>query len=235
MSIKDIFPIHDWDFKSQSIMHDLPAADIDLLCRHAIEKKYKKGEVVFKEGIFPSGIFYIIEGKIKKYKVDKEGKEHIIYIANTGELIGYHAVLAEENYPDSAATLEASRIMFIPKGDLLLTLNQSAVLNQRLLKTLSHEFNVLANSLTVFAKKTVRQRLALQLIIIREKYKLPLEPGKHVEINISRDDLANMVGTARENVVRVLTEFKEDGILETKGRLIIVHDINKLVAIADYI
>jgi CRP-like cAMP-binding protein len=159
-------------------------------------------EVVFKEGIFPSGIFYIIEGKVKKYKVDKEGKEHFIYIANTGELIGYHTVLAQENYPDSAATLEESTLVFIPKDDLLLTLNQSSELNQRLLKTLSHEFNVLANSLTVFAKKTVRQRLALQLIIIREKYKIPLEPGKPVEINISRDDFANMVGTARGNVVR---------------------------------
>jgi CRP-like cAMP-binding protein len=86
----------------------------------------------------------------------------------------------------------------------------------------------------MFAQKSVRERLALQLIVIREKYKVDFEPGMAVEINMSRDDLASLVGTARENVVRVLTEFKEAGILETKGRKIIVHDVNKLINIANY-
>ena len=86
----------------------------------------------------------------------------------------------------------------------------------------------------MFAQKSVRERLALQLIVIREKYKVNFQPGMPVEINMSRDDLASLVGTARENVVRVLSEFKEDGILETKGRKIIVHDVNKLISITNY-
>jgi CRP-like cAMP-binding protein len=93
---------------------------------------------------------------------------------------------------------------------------------------------VLANSVTLFAQKSVRERLALQLIVMREKYKVNFEPGMPIEINLSRDDLASLVGTARENVVRVLTEFKEGQILETKGRKIIVLDIRKLIAIANY-
>ena len=171
---------------------------------------------------------------MKKYKLDKDGREQIIYVANTGELLGYHAILSEDRYPDSAAALEESKIAFIPKEDFLETLHQSEVLSRRLLKTLSHEFAVLANSLTMFAQKSVRERLALQLIVIREKYKVNFQPGMPVEINMSRDDLASLVGTARENVVRVLSEFKEDGILETKGRKIIVHDVNKLINITNY-
>lgn len=234
MSIKGIFPIDKWDFKSQSILSDLPPEDFELLTDHKTEQLYKKSEVIFREGAYPAGIFYIISGKVKKYKVDKDGREQIIYVANTGELLGYHAVLSENRYPDSAATLEESLIAFIPKEDFQEALLQSPVLNNRLLKTLSHEFAVLANSLTLFAQKSVRERLALQLIVMREKYKVNFQPGMPVEINMSRDDLASLVGTARENVVRILTEFKEDGILETRGRKIIVQDVGKLIDIANY-
>jgi CRP-like cAMP-binding protein len=234
MSIKDIFPIDKWDFKSQSILSDLPEHDLDLLLTNKTEKLYKKGETVFWERSYPDGIFYISEGKVKKYKVDNTGREQIIYVANKGELIGYHAILAESRYPDSAMALEESLISFIPKEDFLFTLQQSETLNRRLLKTLSHEFEVLANSLSLFTQKSVRERLALQLIVLREKYKTDFKPGMPVEINMSRDDLASLVGTGRENIVRILSEFKEDKILETKGRLVIIHDVNKLIKIADY-
>ncbi|KAA2239951.1 Crp/Fnr family transcriptional regulator [Chitinophaga agrisoli] len=234
MSIKGIFPIEKWDFKSGSILADLQPDDFELLMAHKSEHVYKRNGILFKEGTYPSGIFYINKGKVKKYKVDKDGKEQIIYLANTGELIGYHAILSEDRYPDSAAVMEESLITFIPKEDFLKVLEQSPALNNRLLKTLSHEFAVLANSLTMFAQKVVRERLALQLIVIREKYKVNFVEGMPVEINISREDLANLVGTARENVIRILAEFKEEGILETKGRKIIIKNINKLVAIANY-
>lgn len=234
MSIKGIFPIEKWDFKSESILADLRPDDFELLIAHKSEHVYKKNDILFREGAYPSGIFYINKGKVKKYKADKDGKEQIIYLANTGELIGYHAILSEDRYPDSAAVMEESLITFIPKEDFLKALEQSSALNNRLLKTLSHEFAVLANSLTMFAQKTVRERLALQLIVIREKYKENFVEGMPVEINISREDLASLVGTARENVIRILTEFKEEGILETKSRKIIIKNIHKLVEIANY-
>ncbi len=234
MNISGIFPMDKWDFKSQSILVDLPEEDLILLTAHQSEQVYNKGEIIFREGAFPSGIFFVISGMAKKYKIDKEGREQIIYVANAGELIGYHAILAEDRYPDSAAALEESRIGFIPKEDFLGAMQKSATLNKRLLKTLSHEFAVLVNSLTFFAQRPVRERLALQLIVLREKYKVNFRSGMPVEINMSRDDLSSLVGTVRENVVRVLTEFKEDGILETKGRKIIIHDVKKLIEIADY-
>jgi len=232
--IRHIFPIDKWDFKSESILKDLPAEDFELLTANKTEQVYSKDEIIFREAAYPAEIFYIVDGKVKKYKVDKDGKEHIIYVANQGEILGYHAILSEDRYPDSASALEKSRIAFIPKEDFLTTLQQSTVLSKRLLKTLSHEFAVLANSLSVFAQKSVRERLALQLIVFRENYKVNFQPGMPVEINISRDDLANIVGTVRESAVRILAEFKEAGIVETKGRKIIVHDVNQLIKIANY-
>ncbi len=234
MSIKGIFPIDKWNFKSESVLTDLPPGDVELLMTNKTEEVYKKGAIIFRESSYPSGIFYITEGKVKKYKLDKDGGEQIIYVANTGELLGYHAILSEERYPDSAAAIEESTIAFIPREDFLAALQQSDVLNRRLLKTLSHEFAVLANSMSLFSQKSARERLALQLIVLREKYKVNFQPGMPVEIRMSRDDLASLVGTVRENITRILSEFKDAGIVETKGRRILVHDVNKLISIANY-
>ena len=234
MSISGIFPIEKWDFKSESILTALSQEDFDLLTLNQTEQVYKKGEIIFREGAYPSGIFYITSGKAKKYKIDGDGKEQIIYVANTGELIGYHAILSEDRFPDSAAALEQSTVTFIPKDDFLLVLQQSDTLSKRLLKTLSHEFAVLINGLTLFGQRSVRERLALQLVVLREKYKINFQPGMPVEINMSRDDLASLVGTVRENVVRILTEFKQEDILITKGRKVIILNVHKLVEIANY-
>lgn len=234
MSIRGIFPIDQWDFESHSILSDLPQEDSEMLMAHQSRQSYHKGEIIFREGAYPSGIFFILDGKVKKYKVNKEGKEQIIYVANSGELIGYHAILSETRYPDSAAALEESLVAFIPKEDFQKVLEQSPVLSRRLLKNLSHEFAVLVNGLTLFAQRPVRERLALQLVVLREKYKVDFQPGMAVAINMSRDDLASLAGTARENVIRVLSEFKEEGILQTKGRKIIILDIRRLLEIANY-
>ncbi|QEC43884.1 Crp/Fnr family transcriptional regulator [Pseudobacter ginsenosidimutans] len=234
MSIRGIFPIDKWDFKSESILANLMEDDYNMLTANSTEHSYGKGETIFKEGFYPTGIYYIKKGKVKKYKAIERGGEQIIYVANTGELIGYHAILSEERFPDSAATLEDCIIDFIPKEDFLKTLQHSTILNSRLLKTLSHEFTVLANRLALLGQHSVRERLALQLIVLREKYKQNFQPGMSVEINLSREDLANFVGTARENVVRILSEFKDQGILSTKGRKIVIHDINKLIELTNF-
>jgi CRP-like cAMP-binding protein len=234
MSIRGIFPIDKWDFKSQSILADLPEEDVAVLTAHQTIHMYGKGEVIFREGAYPSGIFFILSGMAKKFKADKEGREQIIYVANAGELIGYHAILEEDRYPDSAAALEESRVGFIPREDFLATLQQSPILNKRLLKTLSHEFAVLVNNITLFAHRPLRERLAIQLVVLREKYKVDYQPGMPVEINMSRDDLASLVGATRENVLRALAELKEDGVVATKGRKIIVMDIHKLLKVANY-
>lgn len=234
MSISGLFPIDKWNFKSRSILYNLPEEDHALLLSHQTEQTYGKGEIIFREGGLPIGIFYIKEGKVKKYKADYGGGQQIIYVANAGELIGYHAALSGERFPDSAATLEKSVIAFIPKEAFLAVLQQSTVLNGRLLQLLSHEFTVFVNNLTLFSQRPVRERFALQLVVLREKYKPAIASEAPVEINLSREDLANLVGTRRENIVRILSDFKDQGIVVTKGRKIIVRDVKQLIQIANF-
>lgn len=234
MSLSGIFPIDRWNFTTQSTLNVLSEADHADLVAHQTEGRYHKGDVIFREGTVPSGIFLIRSGKVKKYKVDNSAKEQIIYVAGPGELIGYHAVLSEERYPDSAAAMEDSVLSFIPQDDFMMVLHRSPAFTSRLLKTLSHEFTVLANSISVIAQRTAAERLAIALIVLREKYKADGSAEQDIVLNISRMDLAGIAGIAEENVIRLLKEFKTEGILETDGRKIWVKDIKRLVKKSNY-
>jgi CRP-like cAMP-binding protein len=236
MSIEGIFPIDNWDFKTGSILASLPEPDKEKLAAHQLVQQYDKGEIIFREGSVPSGIFFIRSGKVKKYKTGSQQREQIIYVADAGEIIGYHAILSGDRYPDSAAALEKSSLAFIPKEDFLRVLETSPGLSRRLLGALSHEFAVLANSISLLAGNSVRERLALQLIVLREKYKgfSSVSATNPVPVTISRSDLASLVGTSKENVVRLLTQLKEDGIIETKGRAITILDVGALITICGY-
>ncbi|MFA6275241.1 MAG: Crp/Fnr family transcriptional regulator [Pedobacter sp.] len=234
MSIAGIFPIDKWNFSTSAILNVLTEKEYDFLISRQIGQKYVKGEVVFREGVVPSGIYLIVKGKVKKYKVDHSGREQIIYVASQGEFIGYHAVLAEERYPDSAATIEDSVLSFIPKEDFLQVLTSSPLFSSRMLKALSHEFTVLANNISVFSQRSAIERLSISLIFLREKYKNDLNAEGEILINISRTDLANLAGLAKENVIRLLKELKEEGILHTDGRKIWISNLEKLIVRSNY-
>lgn len=234
MSLSGIFPIDKWEFTTQSVLNALSEEDYHFLIGRQGAQQYQKGEIIFKEGVVPSGIYFIAQGRVKKYKVDSGGREQIIYVANKGELIGYHAVIAEERSPDSAATLEDCLISFIPKADFFEVLDRSPLFARRLLKALSHEFTVLANNISVISQRTATERLAIALVVLREKFKEEGSGEKDVILNISRLDLAGIAGIAQENVIRLLKEFKEEGILETDGRKIKIKDIGLLVKKSNY-
>lgn len=235
MSIRHLFPVDKFDFKSSSVLHELPTEDLQILRRHMTTHVYEKGQVVFREGSYPTGIYFLEKGLVKKYKIDAQGREQIIYICNSGELMGFHAVLSEERFLDSAAALKDSEITFIPREDFLETVEKSAVLAKRLLKILSHEFGVLANAITIQGQRPVKDRLILALITLREKFKEPeAKPGTTVDINIHRSDLASMVGTTKETVVRLLRELKDEHIIETSGVRISIININRLLKMVRY-
>ena len=227
------FLIDKYHFKSDSIFKELPEKDIQLLYDRMLERRYKKGQRVFLEGSQPTGIYYVKNGKIKKYKADLNGREHIIYICTEGDLFGYPALLSEDPYTHSTAAMEDSVIGFVPKNDFLNILHQSTSLSGKLLKNLSHEFGVLVNGISTFAHRTVRERLALCLLILGDKYKTGNEVDQPTVINLKREDLANMVGTAVETLVRLIHDFKIEGLIETKGRKITILDAEKIEGIVN--
>jgi CRP-like cAMP-binding protein len=227
------FPIDKFTSKSDSILKDIPTELRLQLEHYMVDKVYRKGQNLFVEGLYPSGIYFLKEGLVKKYKTDHTGKEHILYLCANGEILGYSALLCQEPLPDSATAIEETRIGFIHKDVFLRTIAESPVLMRTLLTSLSHEFGVMVNSVTIFASMTVRERLALTLLILTEKFKRR-RPEASGEITLLREDLANMVGTATETVVRLLQELKRGGSIQMSGKSIIVINHKELVEISKY-
>lgn len=233
MNPKDLFQIEKFTSKSDTIFKNIPSELRLFLESQMIDKTFRKGQPIFLEGSYSSGIFYLKEGLVKKYKTDHAGKEHILSLCSTGELIGYSALLCNEPYPDSASAIETSKLGFIPNEVFLKATNESNELMLCLLSSLSHEFSVMVNSVMVFAHMTVRERLALTLLILSAKFRKK-DKDDLVEIVLSREELANMVGTATETLVRILQEFKKEGIIEINAKKIRLLKAKTLIGISKF-
>lgn len=219
MSTSSVCPICQSPYTG--IYTELPAADVERLAPHQSCELYKKGSSFFHEGSRPNGVFFIHRGKVKIYK-HGDGREQIIKIAKEGEMLGYRAILAEEQFPVSAKTLEDCRLCFIPKPVFLDAVHASPVFTQKILKEACRELDFMTEVLTHMAQKTVRERLAHTLSILGETYR---EKGrKESVINLKREDLAGLVGTATETLIRLLAEFKESGVIQVEGRKIVIKD-----------
>ena len=194
---------------------------------HSSSIHLKRNEVIFSEGKYPKGIFYIHKGLVKIFKHGKDGKEQIIQICKSGDVIGFRAVLSKKSFNVNAAALEdQTLICFISAADFNKYKNSNPQLQNRLIEELSSELQEWAEFVTNMTQKTVRQRTALALIFLNEAY-------AEKEINLAREDLANMVGTATESLIRIINEFKKDSIIAVHARRIKVLDLPRLIRITE--
>lgn len=221
-----------YSFNNQNMFSELPDSICKIIKSNMITIPFKGGECIFKEGEKPKGIYRVKKGKVKKLAATNFGAQHIFYLCREGEFFGYHSVLSEELYPDSAIALVDSEIDFISESDFLKAVNASHQLSQRLLKNLSHEFRVYINATKILSKHSVRERAALNLLILESKFRNGAQ--NHTEIVINRDDLSSMVGTAKESLVRMLKDFKEEKLITSKRSSIFIEDYEGLVKVANF-
>ncbi len=219
--------VRKFDFQSDKILSSLPLMDQELLIKNGERLIFKKRKLIFYENGIPTGVFLIQKGRAKIYKTGLAGKDQIFYVYKAGDLLGYHALLCDEQYEDSCEALEECEILFISKSKFDLLLDQIPNLKLLLIQNMSHEFGVLVNTITVLAQKPLRERLALHLLILEERYQ-----SESSEIILPREDLANMVGTARESLGRLLKEFREENLIEVDNRIIRITDSAKLQKLA---
>lgn len=191
--------------------------------------KYKKGQVLFHEGTRPLGVFCVNRGRIKVYRLGIDGKEQIIKVSASGDLLGYKALISDEHYSLSAEALDDCVVCFMPKEDFLQLLKPGGSFHQDLLKAVCKENGMMASKMTEMAQRSVRQRAALSLLMLKDTYGIEHEQEGDVEINLTREDLANIVGTATESLIRLLNEFKKENLISTQGRKIRVLDTDGLI------
>jgi CheY-like chemotaxis protein/CRP-like cAMP-binding protein len=198
--------------------------ELESLIRNKKTRDFNKKEMIYLEGSFPNVLYYVNTGKIKTYCTNEDGKELISGLYAEGEFFGYVPLLSEAPYNDSATAMEDAELTVIPREDFFTLLYSNRDVAQKFIKLLSNNVKEQEERLLKTAYNSIRKRVAESLIRFYETYKG--EPG--TEIPIFRDDLAKVVGTSTETVIRTLSEFKDEGLITTSGRRITILNPEKL-------
>lgn len=188
--------------------------------------KYKKKQVIYSEGNHPSRLFYVQKGKIKTYKINDDGKEFVIGLYNEGEFLGYTALLEGGMYKESAETLEESELAIIPKNEFDELINSNREVLQKFVHLLANNVTEKEAQLLGLAYNSLRKKVADTLITLSKKYKN--EKDAQFVINISRENLANIAGTAKESLIRTLSDFKDEKLIDIVNGDIVVLDEKRL-------
>jgi CRP-like cAMP-binding protein len=203
---------------SGSIFKHLTPDEVDTLNFEKDFRQYKRGDILYQEGNRISGFFCVNGGIIKVFKTGFDGKEQIIRFAKKGDIIAYRSVLSNELACTSAKVIEDCQVCFIPSEILISFIKTNPAFALELIKLACHELNEANSFITDIAQKTVRERLAEVLLFLVTDF--GLDDEQFLNISLTREELANIVGTATESVIRLLSEFKSDKLVELNGRRI---------------
>ena len=187
---------------------------------------YKKKQMIYAEGQRPKAVYYIKSGKVKTYKTNEDGKELITNILSAGDFIGYTYVLENIIYKESAEVLEDAEIMTIPKDDFLSLISADAQVAKQFIKLITHNVLEKEESLLNLAYNSLRKKVAYQIIIMLDKLKN--ESANKKEIKLSRENLAQASGIATESLIRTLSDFKSEKLIDIQGGSIIIVNEEKL-------
>jgi len=214
----------------QETFSQLCTEELNLLFFNNSCKYYPKGEDIYQQGRRINGCYFVYSGIIKVYQTGGEGKEQIIRFAKKGDLIAFRSVINKELACTSAKAVDNAILYYIPSSVLINLLNSNSEFAYQMIKITCKELGESNCYITDIAQKTVRERLAEVLNILISDFGLDKE--QILQISITREELANMVGTATESVIRLLSEFKSEGIVESKGRKLRITNTKKLIEIA---
>ena len=189
-------------------------------------KTVKKGEVIFEEGEALNGVFCVRDGICKLTKLSANGKDQIVKLVVKGELLGYRSLISDESANLKATALNDMELCFIPKSELINDLKKNPDFSFDVLKSMAHDLKEADDVIVNMAQKSVRQRLAEVLVSINESF--GTNPDGTLSVILSREDFASIVGTATESAIRVLSQFKKEGLISTIGKQIKIEDLNGL-------
>ncbi|MES2778358.1 MAG: response regulator [Bacteroidota bacterium] len=204
------------------------AKGFDSLTNLSVDKEvrtYRKKERIYTEGSLPRSVFFITSGKVKTCKSNEEGKEFITDLHKEGDFIGYAALLEDRPYTDEAVIMEDAEVVIIPKEEFFSLLYSNRDVAGKFIKILSGNVAERENRLMTLAYNSVRKRVAEGLLMLQQRY---AKDGENLNMSISRDNLAGIVGTSTESVTRTLSDFKDEGLISIKASSVIILDPLKL-------
>lgn len=186
----------------------------------------KKGEPIFEEGEITNGIYCIKDGVCKLSKLSDNGKDQIVKLVKPGELLGQRSMISDEPANLSAVALEDMEVCFIPRTEVMQFFTQNNQFSMNVMKTICDDLKGADDHMVNMAQKTVRQRLVETLIYLEETFGKNEDGSLHIQL--SREELAGMIGTATESCIRLLSELKKSELIELNGKKIFIIDKIKL-------
>ncbi len=217
-------------WRNQSIMRHLDADEISYLEETTEIRHYKKNESVFLQGKRISGCYVILSGIVKQFKTGVEGKDYIFRLAKPFEILGFRSVLSEEPACNTSVAVEDCSVCFIPKECLHHLVKTNGDFALDLLQIACRELEESHSLITEIAQKSVKERLAELLLMLKNKF--GVNENGQLNIALSREELANVVGTATESVIRLLSEFKAERYIDISGKKIAILNEKALEKIA---
>jgi len=196
-----------------------------------VTKTIKKGETIFEEGEKLNGVFCVRNGVSKLSKMSDNGRDQIVRIAAKGEVLGQRSVISEESTNLSAVALNDMEVCYIPKSDLIESVNNNVSFTKEILLHMAHDLKMADNVIVNMAQKNVKQRIAEVILYLDKNFGSDAEG--YLNMILSRADIANVVGTVTEACIRTLAAFKKDGLIATSGKRIKVEDRKKLQRMVD--
>lgn len=188
---------------------------------------YRKGEVIFRAGTRPNGMFCILSGKVKLTQLDDFGNEQITRFAMKGEVIGYRAFLGRDVYQASAVAIDDVKVCHLPESVLLRLMSVNHDLTMSMMTLLSDALRNAEYRISRLTLRTVRERVAEALLLLQEKFGYE-EDGKTLAVVLSRQDIADLAGTVRETATKMLSELNSDKIIALEGKRIVILDRDRL-------
>jgi len=196
------------------LFNKLPENSLEMLDSILIEREFSRGENIFIEGDEAAGFYIIIKGRVKVYKLSVDGKEQILHIAGIKELLGAVSAFAGSPYPAHADALEKTKAFFLPRKDFQKLIQKEPSVVMNMMANLSMRLQHFTRMIEDLSLKEVPGRLAAYLLYLSRQS----ANSSSVEIDISKGQLASLLGTIPETLSRILRRMNEKGILEVNGR-----------------
>ncbi len=215
--------------REDGIFCDLDFKDLHDVIDHKVTNTYKKGQTLFVQGNHPYGIYCISKGNIKLTKVGPDGKESIVRIISGGDILGHRSLFTDDNYTATATAMEDTEVCFIDKKFILQKIADQPTVALNIINKLSRDMGIAEKKLTSLHQKNVRERLAELLISLKVTHGIKEGNRVKLELKLTREEMATMIGTANETLIRFMTEFKDAGIIEQEGKVIYITDEEELL------
>lgn len=193
---------------------------------------FKKRQVIFNEGNTVRGLYCIHKGKVKLHKWDLEGKEQIVRLAKENQVLGYRALFSGEAYNTTATALEDCEMCFIPKSTIMELMSKEPKMAGQALKILTSDLKDAEERTVNMAHKHVRERIADTLLMLEDHYGL-LADGQTIDSSLTRREIGGIAGTTTETAIRVISDFRQEGVIDLNGKKIRVLDHKKLERISE--